>query len=272
MNGSGLRRCVGEGRRGGTGAGRRLLVILGLLCLLATAALATAGAASGQTFSNHGRYFSEPFKAIDSRYWTDQVSGGVEMTIQQGLIFSVPAELTEASFQGLVAPTQDFYIKSGARFELGISYVCSTWPRANGTSIVLMATVFDKTNTKQLYQMSLGRQSNNYSRNEEFSVSVWGPKKKHLWKVVPADDTYGYLEIRHDEDGFALVAAKSRTSSHKSLVYRFTPTVKKFGKTTWSFMVQGQQAYWAFQPVTVRLARFHAYAPKGGFHRPPTAW
>lgn len=272
MDGSGLRRRILGRRRGGAGAGRRLLVILCLLCLPTTAALATAGAASGQTFSNHGRYFSEPFNAIDPRYWTDQVSGGVEMTIQQGLIFSVPAELTETSFQGLVAPTQHFFIKSGARFELGINYVCSTWPQANGTSIVLTATVFNRANTKQLFQMSLGRQSNNYTRNEEFSVSVWGPKKKHLWKVVPADGTYGYLEIRHDEDGFALEAARTMTSAKKSLLFKFTPTVKNFGKTTWSFMVQGQQAYWAFQPVTVRLARFHAFAPKGGFHRPTATW
>lgn len=119
--------------------------------------------------------------------------------------------------------------------------------------------------------MSVGRQSNNLSRAEEFWISVWGPKKKHVWKVVPANGTSGYLQVFRDKHGFVLNAVEYTPKKRKVPLYKFSPKVKKLDKTTWAFMVQGQQAYWAYQPVSLHVARFTATSNKG-FSLPPAQW
>ncbi len=257
-------------RRGLVAAGRRVLLVVGLLCLLAPGA--AAAGVRAVAVSPDGKTVSDNFSAIDHRYWTDQAFGGVEIASDgMGLLFSIPSEVTAGSFQGLVTATQSFFIKANARFATRLAFECVTWPHANGTSLVLMVTVFDKANKNQVYQMSVGRQSNNFSRAEEFWVSVWGHKKKHVWKVVPAIGRWGYLQVGRDEHGFVLNAVEYTPKKKKVSLYKFSPKVKKLGKATWAFMVQGQQAHWAYQPVTLRVDRFTATSNKG-FSFPPAQW
>jgi hypothetical protein len=264
-------RLPGSGLCRRSGARLCLLVVLGLLGLITVAGLAPASATAAGQFSDKGHEFEDLFTVFDHRYWTIQTAGGVEVNANgdTGLTFSVPAEVTDARFFGIVSPKQDFFIKPNSLFRIFLYYQTLTWPPADGVSVELMVTVYDKTNKKSAYQMTLARKSNNYSRQEEYSLNIWagtGAKAKNISKVVPADasKSKGWFSVVHMQPGVFRLRAGS-------LRYEFKPKVKKLGRTSWTLMVQGQQAYFGFQAASVGLSPFAMWSEKG-FHAPSPEW
>ncbi len=237
------------------------------VCLTSAALTPSIAAATAKFQPNH-KTFTDDFSAFDQRYWTVQTLGGVEVDANDatGLTCSIPAEVTEPYFYGLVIPKEDFFIKANSDFHARLLYQCLNWPHANGVHVVLVVTVLDKTNKKTAYQLSVARDSNNSSRDEEYSLSIWkgaGRKAKHVWKTQVTDDRNGSLHVVHLKGVLRAAAG--------GLIYEFKPKETKLGRVLWSLKVDGQQAYFGFQPVSVGLTKFWVWSAKG-FHEPSPEW
>ncbi len=249
---------------------RRWYLVLSALiavCLTSAALTPSMAAATAQFYQNH-KAFKDNFSAFDHRYWTVQTLGGVEVdaNADSRLTFSIPGEVTAPYFYGLVIPKEDFFIKANSDFHVSLLYRCLNWPHANGVHVVLVVTVLDKTNKKTAYQFSVARDSNNSSRDEEYSLSIWkgtGRKAKHVWKTKVTDDRNGSLDVVH-MNGVLRAGAGG-------LMYEFKPKETKLGRVLWSLKVDGQQAYFGFQPVSVGLTKFVVWSAKG-FHEPSPEW